>query len=42
MALRRALAIRPTFPWAHFSIGIVMLARGDLEGALLEHRRVVR
>jgi tetratricopeptide (TPR) repeat protein len=35
-AFRRALTIRPTFPWAHFSIGFAKLARGDRDGALLE------
>jgi tetratricopeptide (TPR) repeat protein len=35
-ALRRALEIRPTFPWAHWLIGLVTLWRGDRDGALLE------
>ncbi len=35
-AARRALEIRPTFPWAHWMIGIVTLSRGDRDGALLE------
>jgi TolB-like protein/Flp pilus assembly protein TadD len=33
---RRALEIRPTFPWAHWLIGLVKLWGGDRDGALIE------
>jgi TolB-like protein/Tfp pilus assembly protein PilF len=33
-AYRRALDIHPTFPWAHVSIGLVRLARGEKAAAL--------
>jgi tetratricopeptide (TPR) repeat protein len=33
-AYRRALDIHPTFPWAHASIGLVRLARGEKAAAL--------
>jgi TolB-like protein len=35
-AARRALEIRPTFPWAHWLIGLVRLWGGDRDGALIE------
>jgi adenylate cyclase len=35
-AYRRALDIHPTFPWAHLSIGLVRLARGETAAALDE------
>ncbi len=35
-AARRALQIRPTFPWAHWLIGVVKLWGGDGDGALAE------
>jgi len=35
-AIRRALDIRPTFVWAHYFLGLVSLARGDRDAALLE------
>jgi TolB-like protein/Tfp pilus assembly protein PilF len=35
-AARRALEIRPTFPWAHWLIGLVRLWGGDRDGALVE------
>jgi TolB-like protein/Tfp pilus assembly protein PilF len=35
-AARRALEIRPTTVWAHSYLGIVLLARGDPDAALLE------
>jgi len=35
-AARRALEIRPTFPWAHWLIGLVKLWSGDRDGALVE------
>jgi tetratricopeptide (TPR) repeat protein len=38
-AARRALEIRPTFPWAHWLIGLVKLWRGEREGALLEMQK---
>lgn len=34
-AARRLLDIRPTFAWAHYYFGLVLLARGDRDGALL-------
>jgi len=35
-AYRRALYIHPTFPWAHASIGLVLLARGERAAGLNE------
>jgi TolB-like protein/predicted Ser/Thr protein kinase len=35
-AMRRALDIRPTFTWAHYYLGLVLLVRGDRNGALTE------
>jgi TolB-like protein len=35
-AMRRALAIRPTFGQGHYLLGRVLLERGDRNGALLE------
>jgi len=35
-AERRALDIRPTFTWAHYYLGLVLLARGDRDAALVE------
>jgi TolB-like protein/Flp pilus assembly protein TadD len=35
-AYRRALDIHPTFPWAHASIGLVRIARGEKSAALDE------
>jgi TolB-like protein/Flp pilus assembly protein TadD len=34
-AARRLLDIHPTFAWAHYYLGLVLLARGDRDGALL-------
>jgi TolB-like protein/Flp pilus assembly protein TadD len=34
-AIRRVLDIRPTYAWAHSYLGLVLLARGDPEAALL-------
>jgi TolB-like protein len=39
-AIRRALDIRPTYDWAHWLLGLVLLARGDHDGALIEMQRV--
>ncbi len=36
VAMRRALNIRPTQAFAHFTLGLVMLARDNPDGALLE------
>jgi adenylate cyclase len=36
VAIRRALDIRPTFTFGHFLLGLVLLARGDRNAALLE------
>jgi TolB-like protein/Flp pilus assembly protein TadD len=33
-AARRLLDIHPTFAWAHYYLGLTLLARGDLSGAL--------
>jgi tetratricopeptide (TPR) repeat protein len=35
-ALRRALEIRPTYAYGHYWLGILMLARSDRDGALIE------
>jgi adenylate cyclase len=35
-AVRRELDIRPTYTSGHFNLGLVLLARGDRDGALLE------
>jgi TolB-like protein/Flp pilus assembly protein TadD len=35
-AMRRVLDIRPTYAWAHFYLGLVLLARGDRDAALVE------
>lgn len=35
-AMRRALEIRPTYTWGHFILGLVLLARGHDDAALLE------
>jgi TolB-like protein/Tfp pilus assembly protein PilF len=35
-AMRRMLDIRPTFSYGHFSLGVVLLARGDRDAALAE------
>jgi tetratricopeptide (TPR) repeat protein len=34
-AARRALDIRPTYPWSHWYPGSILLARGDRDAALL-------
>jgi TolB-like protein/Flp pilus assembly protein TadD len=34
-AARRALDIRPTYPWSHWYLGQILLARGDRDAALL-------
>ncbi|MGB8692088.1 MAG: TIR domain-containing protein [Steroidobacteraceae bacterium] len=34
-ATRRLLDIHPTFAWAHYYLGLTLLARGDRDGALL-------
>jgi TolB-like protein len=38
-AIRRALDIRPTYGGGRFSLGRVLLARGDRDGALLEMQK---
>ena len=35
-AMRRGLEIRPTYTWGHFILGLVLLARGHGDAALLE------
>jgi TolB-like protein len=39
-AMRRGLDIRPTFAWGHWLLGMVLLARGDRDAALLEMQQV--
>jgi hypothetical protein len=34
--MRRALDIRPTYSYGHYLLGLILLARRDREGALLE------
>ncbi|MGC2032571.1 MAG: tetratricopeptide repeat protein, partial [Steroidobacteraceae bacterium] len=38
-AMRRMLEIRPTFSYAHYYLGLVLLMRGDRDGALVEIQR---
>jgi TolB-like protein len=38
-AMRRGLEIRPTYAWGHWLLGLVLLARGDRDAALLEMQR---
>jgi TolB-like protein len=38
-AMRRVLEIRPTYSYAHYYLGLVLLMRGDRDGALLEMQR---
>jgi TolB-like protein/Flp pilus assembly protein TadD len=38
-AMRRALEIRPAYSYAHYYLGLVLLMRGDRDGALLEMQR---
>jgi TolB-like protein len=40
-AMRRGLDIRPTYDWGHWLLGLVLLARGDRDAALLEMQRVM-
>jgi TolB-like protein len=35
-AMRRALDIRPTYGYGHYILGLILLARGDRDAALLE------
>jgi TolB-like protein/predicted Zn-dependent protease len=35
-AMRRGLDIRPTYAWAHYILGLILLARGEREAALRE------
>ena len=39
-AMRRGLDIRPTYAWGHWLLGMVLLARGDRDAALLEMQQV--
>ena len=39
-AMRRGLDIRPTYDWGHWLLGLVLLARGDHNAALLEIQQV--
>jgi predicted Zn-dependent protease len=38
-AMRRAMAIRPTYAWGHYYLGRVLLASGDGEAALAEMKQ---
>jgi TolB-like protein len=35
-AMRRVLDIRPTYSWGHYYLGLILLARGNRDAALLE------
>jgi TolB-like protein/Tfp pilus assembly protein PilF len=35
-AMRRVLEIRPNYSWAHYYLGLVLLARGERDAALME------
>jgi tetratricopeptide (TPR) repeat protein len=37
-ALRKAIALRPSYATAHYNLGMALLARGDREGARKEQR----
>jgi predicted Zn-dependent protease len=39
-AMRAALDIRPTYEWAHWLLGLVLLARGEHQAAILEMQRI--
>jgi adenylate cyclase len=39
-AIRRGLDVRPTYDWGHWLLGLVLLARGDRDAALLEMQLV--
>jgi TolB-like protein/Flp pilus assembly protein TadD len=39
-AIRRGLDIRPTYEWGRWLLGLVLLARGDRNAALLEMQRL--
>ena len=39
-AMRRALDIRPTYDWGHWLLGLILLARGNHDAALLEMQQV--
>jgi TolB-like protein len=38
-AARRVLEIRPTYAYEHFNLGVVLLERGDRDGAFLEMQK---
>jgi hypothetical protein len=38
-AMRRALDIRPTYAWAQYFLALVLLERGDRDGALVAMRQ---
>src|SRR5881392_3902940 len=42
MQLRKTLEIDPTFFYAHFNLGIVLQAAGDLSGAIAEYEKAKR
>ena len=39
-AMRRGLDIHPTYEWGHWLLGVVLVAKGDRDGALIEMERV--
>jgi tetratricopeptide (TPR) repeat protein len=39
---RVAMALRPQSPGAHHSLGVVLLAKGDNDGAIAEYREAIR
>ena len=39
-AMRRGLDIHPTYEWSHWLLGVVLLAKGDRDAALIEIERV--
>lgn len=39
---RRTLQLKPNYPWAHLEIAVLLLGKGDVEGAFSEYREEVR
>jgi predicted Zn-dependent protease len=39
-AMRRGFDIHPTYQWGHWLLGVVLLAKGDRDAALIEMKRV--
>jgi hypothetical protein len=38
--MRRGLDIHPTYEWGHWLLGVVLLAKGDRDAALIEIERL--